>query len=103
MVRTRIELETAAKLLGVFLHYPGNQRPQPLPGVEHSCELDLASGNYSIVASGTGIPEGTAVKITVSTDNDSKHHTEEVSNNGEIIYRFSFDLQNDGTIIGGDW
>jgi hypothetical protein len=103
MTKVTIDLDTTAKLLGVFLHYPGTQREQPLPGVEHSCELNLDSGNYAIVASGTGIPAGTEVKFTVSTSKTTASHVETVSADLSIVYRFSFVVNNDGTITGGDW
>lgn len=92
MTKVTIKLETAENILGVFLHRPGNDWPEPLPGVAHSVQRELPDGVYHVSISGTGLTPEAAVKVTFSVTGSSKTRGVGVSVDGTLAGLLPFEL-----------
>jgi hypothetical protein len=99
MTATKITLKTPCNLLGVFLHYPGNQKSEPLPGVRHTCELELAAGIYAIAASGTSCNPGDKVSFTVKSPANEVTRWRFVRDDGTINAWITFELNAAGAVL----
>ena len=94
MTEVTITLDSKAKLLGVFLHRPGDADPEPLPGVTHSVTRDLSDGTYHVSVAGTGLQPATPVEITFATEADAETRGGRVGSDGTIALFKQFDLSN---------
>ncbi|HEY6814972.1 MAG TPA: hypothetical protein VI168_05485 [Croceibacterium sp.] len=94
MTQVTITLDSPAKLLGVFLHRPGDAEPEPLAGVAHSVKRELADGTYHVSVAGTGLQPATPVDITFATEADAETRGGRVGPSGTIALFKQFDLSN---------
>ena len=98
MTMIKFTLDAGNDLLGVFLHPPGQAKPIPLPGINHSVTLDLDPGVYAVACSGTGLAPGTRISLKIETQVNSISRSNRVKADGTIIAWFTFELLGTGEV-----
>lgn len=98
MVMTKFTLDQGNDLLGVFLHPPGQVKPVPMPGINHTLTLDLSPGVYAVSFSGTGLVPATKISLKIETDVNAKSRSRRVSADGSIIGWVTFELTAQGEV-----
>lgn len=91
-------MNTAASAIGVFLHFPDNREPIPLPDVANGHEENLQQGVHAIAASGSGNVEGTAVTFEIATDQNSITRKRRVRADGTLRAWITFEIDTAGKV-----
>lgn len=98
MTEVSITMTTEANAIGVFLHYPDNREPLPLPEVAAGWTGPLDAGVHAIAASGTANTPGTEVKFTIETAVNSLSRKRTVRGDGTLRGWITFELDAQGKV-----
>ena len=95
MTDATITIESAAKLILVTLHYPGEAPPPVLLGYNQPGPVKgLKDGTYHIGLSATGQTPEALVRVIFETDASQKTRTRRISLYGTIAALVPFQLVN---------